>query len=365
MPTKDIQPKTAMQAEQTALKSASIQRSGAYWRFGQEIRRVDHSVVGNPAIHTARDFTTGDNPLTHHYSFKDCLARAERITWRVEDLIGGNKRLDFTKPFLPESLARTAGMDFLSTDEKRILNQIRGHAYLGIFGLVEEFILPFVLDHARPYVHGEEYRARAYLAFAEEEAKHIHLFRRFREEFQAGFGAACEVIGPPETIAQHVLAFAPLSVALLTLHIEWMTQRHFQESVKDDSGIDPQFKDLLLHHWKEEHQHAQLDTLMVEAIAAGMSSLDIKAGIAGYVALGGVLDDGLKQQTAFDLAAFEVASGRKLSDEERKQFTDVQFQANRWTYIGSGMSHPKFLETVAALSTDSHRMIREITPNFC
>src|SRR5262245_61067825 len=71
-------------------------------------------------------------PQKHSYSFKDILGRSERITWRVEDLIGGAKTLDFTKPFLPESLARTAPLDFLNEDEKRVLNQIRGHAYLAI-----------------------------------------------------------------------------------------------------------------------------------------------------------------------------------------------------------------------------------------
>ena len=68
-----------------------------------------------------------------------------------------------------------------------MLNQIRGHAYLSIFGLIEEFIVPFVLDHARPYINGEDYRARAFLEFVSEEAKHIHLFRRFQEEFVKGF----------------------------------------------------------------------------------------------------------------------------------------------------------------------------------
>ena len=227
----------------------------------------------------------------------------------MEDLIGGDKTLDFSKPFMPESLARTASLDFLSPHEKRTLNQIRGHAYLCIFGLVEEFILPFVLDHARPYINGEDYRARAFLEFASEEAKHIHLFRRFREEFTAAFKTTCEVIGPPDAVGKHVLSHPALSVALLTLHIEWMTQRHFQDSVKDDAGLDPQFKSLLLHHWMEEHQHAQLDTLMVEAIADGMSPAEIEAGIAGYVALGGFLDEGLKQQTQFDLAALESGGG--------------------------------------------------------
>ena len=303
--------------------------------------------------------------MTHHYSFKDCLARAERITWRVEDLIGGDKTLDFSKPFLPESLARTAKLDFLSSDERRTLNQIRGHTYLCIFGLVEEFILPFVLDHARPYINGEDYRARALLEFASEEAKHIHLFRRFRENFTAGFGTACDVIGPPEAVAKHVLSHPALSVALLTLHIEWMTQRHFLDSAQADAALDPLFKSLLLHHWMEEHQHAHLDILMVETIADGMSPADIKAGIAGYVALGGFLDEGLKQQTQFDLAAFEKATARKLSDEDRTRFLEVQHQANRWTYIGSGMSHRKFLETLGALDAESRRMIEEAAPAYC
>ena len=96
--------------------------------------------------------------MGYHYSFKDVLERSERITWQVDDLIGGDKRLDFSRPFMPESLARTSGLEFLSAGEMTILNQIRGHAYLRIFGLVEEFILPFVLDHARSIINSEDYR---------------------------------------------------------------------------------------------------------------------------------------------------------------------------------------------------------------
>src|SRR5215510_11639587 len=186
------------------------------------------------------------------YSYRATLATARKVNWRIEDIIGGDKRLDFSKPFMPESLARVEPLDFLSSDEKRTLNQIRGAAYLGIFGLVEEFILPFVLDHARPQLQGDDYRVRALLQFAGEEAKHIHLFKRFREEFKRGFGHDCAVIGPPEAISQAVLAHDPLAVALTILHIEWMTQRHYIDSVKDDQSLDPQFKSLLKHHWMEE-----------------------------------------------------------------------------------------------------------------
>lgn len=303
--------------------------------------------------------------MTYHYNFKDCLARAERITWRVEDLIGPEKQLDFTKPFMPESLARTEALTFLSADERRILNQVRGHAYLALFGVVEEFILPFILDHARPFLNGDDYRARAFLEFASEEAKHIHLFRCFKEAFREGFNSPCEVIGPPEAIGKHVLSHPPLSVALFVLQIEWMTQRHFQESIRDDAALDPQFKSLLLHHWMEEHQHAQLDTLMVESLAEGLTREGVMAGIDGYMALGGFMDAGLKQQTALDCAAFERKSGRTLSEADRNQLLAQQHQANRWTYIGSGMTHPNFLQTLGKLSPERRVEMEAAAPAFC
>ena len=85
------------------------------------------------------------------------------------------------------------------------MNQIRGHEYLAMFGLVEEFILPYVVDHARSQLSGDDYRVRALLQFAGEEAKHIHLFKRFRQEFEAGFGSKCDFIGPAEDVKRFVL----------------------------------------------------------------------------------------------------------------------------------------------------------------
>lgn len=288
--------------------------------------------------------------MTYAFSFKDSLARAERINWRVDELIGPGKPLDFSKRFMPEALARTEGLTFLSPAERLKLNQIRGNAYLVIFGLVEEFILPFVMDHARPDASGESYRSRALLEFAAEEAKHIHLFRTFRQAFEAGFGSHCDVIGPPDAVAAHVLSHPPLSVALLILHIEWMTQRHFTESVQHEEDLDPRFKDLLLHHWMEEQQHAQLDTLLVEELASHCSPQEIEAAFEGYKQLGGFLDGALKQQAAFDLDALERACGRTLDAAERDTFVAAQHQANRWTYIGSGLTHPMFLQAVKRLN---------------
>ena len=298
------------------------------------------------------------------YDYRDTIVASQKVNWRIEDIIGGDKKLDFSKPFMPESLARVSGLSFLNDDEKRVLNQIRGHAYLAIFGLAEEFILPFVIDHVRPSLADDDYRARAFLQFASEEAKHIQLFKIFGQEFKENFGTECKVIGPAAEVAKAILAHEPLGIALAILHIEWMTQRHYIESVRDDKDLDPQFRSLLKNHWLEEAQHAKLDSRMVESLAEAMSAQMIERGVDEYLDIGGFLDTGLRQQTLFDLEAFEAATGRILNDQEREEFIDVQHQANRWTYLGTGMTHPKFLSSLERLSPEQRRRIEGVAPMF-
>ena len=303
--------------------------------------------------------------MLQKFTYEETLAASEKIHWRVEDLIGGDKSLDFSRPFMPETYVRAETLDFLTPREKVILNQIRGHDYLYIFGLVEEFILPFVLDHARPELSGDDHRVRALLQFASEEAKHIHLFKCFRQDSLDGFGSHCDVIGPPEAVAEAVLKHDPLAVALVILHIEWMTQIHYLQSVRDDQDLDPQFKSLLKHHWMEEAQHAKLDTLMVEALAEGRDADGIARAFDAYLEIGMFLDEGLSQQTRFDLEAFERATGRTLTDDERRIFIEVQHQANRWTFLGSGMTHPNFVATLEALDPALKERIEAVAPAFC
>lgn len=303
--------------------------------------------------------------MNHAYSYQSALAASETIHWRVEDIIGRDKQLDFSRPFMPEGLARVEPLSFLTKEEKLVLNQIRGNTYLCIFGLVEEFILPFVLDHARPQLHGDDYRTRALLKFAGEEAKHIQLFKRFREEFELGFGTSCAVVGPADEVAKAILAHDPLGVTFTILHIEWMVQQHYLESVKDNQNLDPQFKSLLKHHWLEEVQHAKIDTLMVEALAETRSEQQILDAVEEYLQIGGFLDGALKQQVEFDLDSFTRATGRELNETEAEEFRRVQLQANRWTYLGSGMRHPKVLETLGSLTPKARQRVESISPAFC
>ena len=299
-----------------------------------------------------------------NYRFENILAASERVNWSVEDLIGGDKRLDFRRPFMPESLARIESLEFLKPKERLALNQIRGHDYLYIFGLVEEFILPFVLDHARPILHGNDARVRAFLNFAGEEAKHIDLFKRFRSDFLSAFGSSCEVIGPPEAIAQAILSKHPLAIALVILQIEWMTQRHYLDSIVDNENLDPQFKSLLKHHWMEESQHAKLDSLMVQAIAEACSPEERAQAIDGYLEIGGMIDAGLMQQVQFDFESLKRATGRAFTPEEAERFFAVQRQAMRWTFLGTGMSHNNFLTVAELVQPGSATRLEQIVPLF-
>lgn len=303
--------------------------------------------------------------MKNNYSYQGALEASERIGWRVEDIIGGDKRLDFSKPFMPESLAQVRKLSFLSPEEQRTLNQIRGHEYLAMFGLVEEFILPYVVDHARSQLSGDDYRVRALLQFAGEEAKHIHLFKSFRREFEAGFGSKCEFIGPAEDVRKFVLSHGPLGVGIAILHIEWMTLRHYIEAVKDNQELDPQFKSMLKHHWLEESQHTKLDTLVVEELAANASESEIELAFKEYGEIGAFLDQGIQRQTEFDVESFMQASGRKLSRNEREQMSQAVLKGMRWTYLGTGMTHPNFLDTVQSIKPEARVQIEQMAPAFC
>ena len=300
--------------------------------------------------------------MYHDFNYEATLASSLRAAWQLDDVLREDQELDFSRDFMPESLARTAALDTLTADHRRLLNQISAHQYLGIFGIVEEFILPFLIDHARPALHGDDWRVRAVLNFASEEAKHIHLFKRFHDAFARGFPVQCQLIGPSDAIGAEVLRHDPLAVGLVILMIEWMTQQHYLGSIRDDGDLDPLFKSLMKHHWVEEAQHAKLDTLIVDALAEGRSEADIDRALDAFFEIGAFLDDGLKTQAGFNLDALEKVIGRKL--ENREEIEAQQHQAARWTYIGSGLVHERFKATLQSLSARAAERIAEAAPVF-
>lgn len=302
--------------------------------------------------------------MTPLQNYQRLLETSRRVNWRLEDLIGGGRRLDFTRPFLPETFAQTEPLSFLSQAEKLRLNQIRARGYLALFELVEAFIVPFICDQADDGAAAEPFRAQALRHFAGEEEKHRKLFSAVLREFDAEFGTECGLIGPAEDICRAILGHGPLAVTIAILGLEWMSQGHYLGSVKDNQDLDPQFKSLLKHHWIEEAQHAKLDGLVLKSLAQRSSAQDIATAIQEYFDIGAFLDGGFKQQAELDLKSLERAIGRRLSEVERRQFLEVQHQALRWTFLGSAMQNRNFLAVLAGVSGETAARVEQAAKSF-
>jgi hypothetical protein len=303
--------------------------------------------------------------MTIQITYQRLLETSQRVNWRVEDVISDERALDFSLPFLPESFARVRELGFLTPDEQRTLNHIRGYGYLSMFELVERCILPYIDAHTPSSAGQDAARTPAMAQFAQEEEKHIQLFTRFRSAFIEGFGTDCGFIGPAEQIGAAIRNHSALGMAIFVLGIEWATQQHYLESVRDDQSLDPQFRSLLKHHWLEESQHAKLDALLFRELASTASKAQIAQAIDDFLDIGGFIDGGLAQQVALDFISLETAIGRTLSEPDRATFARAQLQAMRWTFLGSAMVNRGFLDALDAVTPEGRRRIEQISPVFC
>ena len=287
--------------------------------------------------------------LSHSYSYADCLDKSLKSAWSVEDCFQG-RNFDFSKRFLPDRVAGVNDIGCLNEDEKRKLNQIRGSSYCHIFAFVEEFIIPLVLDHAREDVYGDETRLRYLLRFAEEETKHQDMLKRAMDQIEAGLGVSCEGIQGREEVAEVVLGKSRLAGLLLTSLIEWFTQLHYVEHVRDDEELDELFRDILKFHWIDESQHAKADSLLMDEFADELSEEEREGAVDELLELGMAIDGLLAQQVDMDIEALEGATGRTFSEDEKEEIRSHQRRAYRWTFLVSGLEHPNFVKIVNELT---------------
>jgi hypothetical protein len=90
----------------------------------------------------------------------------------------------------------------------------------------------------------------------------------------------------------------------------------------------------------------------------------IEKGINDCAFIGGLIDGGTLQQVEFDMQALQRAARRNLSEAVQARFRAVQRQAQRWTYLGSAMTHPQFLQTVGEISPAARIQIEEMSKAF-
>ena len=288
--------------------------------------------------------------LTHDYSYPEILQNSLKVAWTERQVLDG-RDFDYSRRFLPNRLSGVDDIRCLNEQEKLKLNQIMGNAYCHIFAFVEEYIIPQALEAAERDIYGDETRLRTLLRFAEDESKHQALFRRSTALFQEGFGVECGLIPAREEVAKVVLSKSRLCSYLLTSMIEWYTQSHYVEHMRDRAELDPLFVDLIRHHWMDEAQHAKIDSLLIDEIVREISEEDRGSAVDELLELGGAIDGLLSQQADLDLESLEKAIGRKLSNEERAEIKRNTQRAYRWTFLVSGLEHPNLVKIVSELTT--------------
>lgn len=283
------------------------------------------------------------------FDYASCVRSSEKIQWRLDEVLPEGTPLDFTRPFLPESLAPTRALTFLDADQRRKLNQISSNAYLNLFHFVEEFILATMTQHAQAEMFGDTHAMRALVRFVDEELKHQHLFERYRRSFDSGFGHACPVLETAAEVASVVMGHTPIAVMIITLHIELMTQQHYVESVKDDEGIDPLFKSLLRHHWLEEAQHARIDALELDKLASAATPGVVAKGIDEYFEMLDAIDGLLGQQADMDVGSLHTVLGKVLDGKQAQDVRAAQLSGYRRMFIHTGITNATFAKTLLKL----------------
>jgi hypothetical protein len=61
--------------------------------------------------------------MYHDFNYEATLASSLRAQWQLDDVLREDQELDFSRNFMPDSLARTAALGSLNAFEQRTLNQ--------------------------------------------------------------------------------------------------------------------------------------------------------------------------------------------------------------------------------------------------
>lgn len=292
------------------------------------------------------------------FDYESCVRASETASWKLDEVMPPNTRLDFARPFLPTGLAARGALDFLSQGEQRTLNQLTGNAYLNLFAFVEEYILATVLQHAGAEAFGDHDAIRALVRFADEEAKHQKLFYRYVDAFRRDFAIETEVLGSATDVAHVIMSKSPIAVMLVTLHLEIMTQAHYTECVRDDTEIDPFFAKLLRMHWMEESQHARIDALELDRMLDAATRTQIEKAFDEYIELLGAFDGLLRSQAEMDARTLSRATTRSFSDAETKAIVDAQHAGYRRTFLTYGMTNPMFARHLETIWPDGARRVQ-------
>jgi hypothetical protein len=269
--------------------------------------------------------------------YAKCVEVSKRIRFDIDKDVIRGRAFDFTKKFLPDGLSKVESLTFLSEREKRLVSQIQGRSYANIFGLVERFIAAKVLEVSREHWFGDQVALEALVRFTDEEIKHQEMFRRIERMIAQGMPAGYTFLPDPNGVAQVVLGKSTWAVLALTCFIELFVLAHYRESIDPDANLSELWKDVFLHHWREESQHAILDELEWQREDAKLSPAERDQAVTDLIELVGAVDGIMQMQSAADADYFLRICGRTFVGAEVERIRETFLAAYRWQYIISGV----------------------------
>lgn len=222
------------------------------------------------------------------------------------------------------------------------MSQVEMASYAHLFGFVEEFIAPLMARRSGDFAIVNREGFDALSQFVSEEIKHMNLFRRVRERADENLGIQCRLLDNSQEVAQFVHSKSDAAILLLTACIEWFTQAHYLESIRDHNDLDPLCKRIFRYHWAEEAGHARIDHLETIREFAGLSQAGKNQAAEELVELVLAVDGLLATQSSRDIENFTALTGVRPEGEERKALAAAVHRAKRHTFIVSGVTHPEF-----------------------
>jgi len=283
--------------------------------------------------------------------YAKCVEVSKRVRWDIDrDVIRGRK-FDFSKKFLPDALSHIGGLDFLTPEQRRFMSQIQGRTYANMFGLVERFIGPKILEVSREHWLGDQTAFEALVRFTDEELKHQELFRRIERLAAEQMPAGYSFVPQPNEVAAAVLGKSTWAVLALTCHIELFVLNHYRQSIDPDTELSALYKDVFLYHAREESQHAILDELEWRRENANLSVAERDRAVDDLIELVAAVDGILQAQAKSDAAYFIAQCEARFTGEQVERINAAVLKAYRWQYIVSGVQDPRFSGILGDLIT--------------
>jgi hypothetical protein len=286
-------------------------------------------------------------------SYAKCIEVSKRVRFEIDNDVIRGREFDFGNKFLPDGLSKAPQLDFLSGAQKRLFSQVQGRTYANMFGLVERFIGPKMLEVSRDHWLGDQTALEALVRFTDEELKHQELFRRIERMAGAGMPAGYDFLPQPNDVAGAVLGKSTWAVLALICHIELFVLAHYRQAIEPDAELSALWKDVFTFHAREESQHALIDELEWTREDAKLTQAQRDAAVDDLIALVGAVDGILQMQAKSDAMYFMAVCGTSFPAEQSLAISDKFLAAYRWQYIVSGVQDERFQKILGGMVNDA------------